>query len=156
MIFLGIAGLVQIPILWHAQQYVSVLSVQLQLMVAIGAMAVLGGAYVLIAEAMYRWAHILSKRRVRKRHRAQANWISKLSNFARSWEDMPAFTGVALLTCVFFLFYFIPFGVADATSLPSFLATLAFLDPLYVYALGVNSAAIATAVVASYMNYKIK
>ena len=156
LIFLGIAGLVQIPILWHAQVYVSVLSVELQLMVSIGAMAVLGGAYVLIAETMYRWAHILSKRRVRKRQRAQANWITKLSNFARSWSDMPAFTGVALLTCIFFLFYFVPFGVADATSLPSFFATLAFLDPLYVYALGVNSAAIATAIVASYMNYKIK
>ena len=125
-------------------------------MVSIGAMAVLGGAYVLIAETMYRWAHILSKRRVRKRQRAQANWITKLSNFARSSTDMPAFAGVALLTCVFFLFYFIPFGVADMTSLPSFFATLAFLDPLYVYALGVNSAAIATAIVASYMNYKIK
>ncbi len=156
LIFLGIAGLVQIPILWHAQQYVSVLSVELQLMVSIGAMAVLGGSYVLIAEAMYRWAHILSKRRLRKRQRAQANWISKLSNFARSWSDMPAFTGVALLTCVFFLFYFIPFGISDATSLPSIFATLAFLDPLYVYALGVNSAAISTAIVASYMNYKIK
>ena len=156
LIFLGIAGLVQIPILWHAQMYVSVLSANLQLMVSIGAMAVLGGAYVLIAETMYRWAHILSKRRVRKRQRAQANWITKLSNFARSSTDMPAFAGVALLTCVFFLFYFIPFGVADMTSLPSFFATLAFLDPLYVYALGVNSAAIATAIVASYMNYKIK
>lgn len=156
MIFLGIAGLVQIPILWHAQVYVSVLSMELQLLVSIGVMAVLAGSYVLIAETMYRWAHIVSKRKVRKRQRAQANWITKLSNFARSWSDMPAFAGVALLTCIFFLFYFIPFGVADAGSLPSWLATLAFLDPLYVYALGVNAAAIATAVVASYMNYKIK
>ena len=45
---------------------------------------------------------------------------------------------------------------ADAGSLPSWIATLAFLDPLFVYILGVNAAAIATAFVASYMNYKIK
>ncbi|TFG27663.1 hypothetical protein EU527_18325 [Candidatus Thorarchaeota archaeon] len=156
MIFLGIAGLVQIPILWHAQVYVKVLSLELQLLVSFGAMALLGGAYVLIAETMYRWAHIISKRKMRKRQRAQANWITKLSTFARSSTDMPAFTGVALLTCIFFLFYFIPFGVADAGSLPSWLATVAFLDPLYVYALGVNAAAIATAIIASYMNYRIK
>lgn len=156
MIFLGIAGLVQIPILWHAQVYVNVLSAELQLLVSIGAMAVLGGAYVLMAEAMYRWAHIVSKRKVRRRQRAQISWITKLSTFARSWTDMPAFVGVGLLTCVFFLFYFVPFGVADAGSLPSWIATLAFLDPLYIYPLGVNAAAISTAVVASYVNYKIK
>ncbi len=69
---------------------------------------------------------------------------------------MPAFVGVALLTCVFFLFYFIPFGIADAGSLPSLLANVAFLDPLFIYPLAVNFAAIATAVLASYMNYKIK
>ncbi|MHA2201724.1 MAG: hypothetical protein ACXABN_17775 [Candidatus Thorarchaeota archaeon] len=63
---------------------------------------------------------------------------------------------VGLLTCVFFLFYFFPFGVADAGSLPSWLATFAYLDPLFIYILGVNAAAIATAFVASYMNYKIK
>jgi len=130
MMFLGIAGLVQIPILWHAQVYVSVLSAELQLLVSLGAMAVLGGAYVLIAEAMYRWAHIVSKRKKRRRQRAQTNWIAKLSGFARSWTDMPAFVGVGLLTCVFFLFYFIPFGVADAGSLPSWLASIAFLDSL--------------------------
>jgi hypothetical protein len=156
IMFLGIAGLVQIPLLWHAQVYVSVLSAELQLLVSIGAMAVLGGAYVLIAETMYRWSHIVSKRKKRKRQKAQANWIGKLSAFARSWTDMPAFVGVALLTCVFFLFYFIPFGVADAGSLPSLFANIAFLDPLYIYPLAVNAAAIATAVLASYMNYKIK
>jgi len=154
--FLGIAGLVQIPILWHAQVYVSVLSAELQLLVSLGAMAVLGGAYVLIAEAMYRWAHIVSKRKKRRRQRAQTNWIAKLSGFARSWTDMPAFVGVGLLTCVFFLFYFIPFGVADAGSLPSWLASIAFLDSLFIYPLAVNAAAIATAVLASYVNYKIK
>ena len=154
--FLGIAGLVQIPLLWHAQFYVSVLSAELQLLVSIGAMVVLGGAYVLIAETMYRWAHIVSKRKKRRRQRAQMNWITKLSEFARSWTDMPAFVGVGLLTCVFLLFYFVPFGVADAGSLPALLANLAFLDPLYAYPLAVNAAAIATAVLASYMNYKIK
>ena len=156
MMFVGIAGLVQIPLLWHAQAYVSVLSVELQLLVSIGAMAVLAGAYVLIAETMYRWAHIVSKRKKRRRQRAQMNWITKLSEFARSWTDMPAFVGVGLLTCVFFLFYFIPFGISDAGNLPSFLASVAFLDPLFVYPLAVNGAAIATAVLASYMNYKIK
>ena len=156
MMFLGIAGLVQIPILWHAQVYVSVLSAELQLLVSLGAMAVLGGAYVLIAEAMYRWAHIVSKRKKRRRQRAQTNWIAKLSAFARSWTDMPAFVGVGLLTCIFFLFYFIPFGVADAGSLPSWLATVAFLDPLYIYPIALNAATISTAVLASYMNYKIK
>lgn len=156
MIFLGIAGLVQIPILWHAQTYVGVLSSELQLLISLGAMALLGGSYVLIAETMYRWAHIVSKRKMRKRQRLQANWVTKLSTFVRSWSDMPAFTGVALLTCVFFLFYFVPFGVADAGTLPSWIATVAFLDSLYVYALGVNGAAIATAILASYMNYKIK
>ena len=154
--FLGIAGLVQIPILWHAQVYVSILSAEIQLLVSLGAMAVLGGAYVLIAEAMYRWAHIVSKRKKRRRQKAQTNWIVRLSAFARSSTDMPAFVGVALLTCVFFLFYFIPFGIADAGSLPSLLANIAFLDPLFIYPLAVNSAAIATAVLASYMNYKIK
>ena len=119
-------------------------------------MAVLGGAYVLIAEAMYRWAHIVSKRKKRRRQRAQTNWIAKLSAFARSWTDMPAFVGVGLLTCIFFLFYFIPFGVADAGSLPSWLATVAFLDPLYIYPIALNAATISTAVLASYMNYKIK
>jgi len=156
MMFLGFAGLVQIPILWHAQVYVSVLSAEIQLLVSLGAMAVLGGAYILIAETMYRWAHIVSKRKKRKRQKAQTNWIASLSAFARSWTDMPAFVGVALLTCVFFLFYFVPFGIADAGSLPSFLANVAFLDPLFIYPLAVNSAAIATAVLASYMNYKIK
>ncbi|MHA1135081.1 MAG: hypothetical protein ACTSSE_01190 [Candidatus Thorarchaeota archaeon] len=156
MMFLGIAGLVQIPLLWHAQVYVSVLSAEFQLLISIGAMAVLGGAYVLIAETMYRWAHIVSKRKKRKRQKAQANWIGKLSAFARSSTDMPAFAGVALLTCVFFLFYFVPFGVADAGSLPSLFASLAFLDPLFIYPLAVNAAAITTAVLASYMNYKIK
>ena len=156
LIFLGIAGFVQIPIIWHAQNYVTVLSAELQLVVSIGVMAVLGGAYVLMAEAMYRWAHIVSRRRTRRRQRTQANWIGRLSAFARSTTDMPAFVGVGLLTCVFLLFYFFPFGVADAGSLPSWLATLAYLDPLFIYILGVNAAAIATAVVASYMNYKIK
>ncbi len=156
IMFLGIAGLVQIPILWHAQAYVSVLSVELQILVSLGAMAVLGGAYVLIAETMYRWAHIVSKRKRRKRQRTQANWIGKLSEFARSSTDMPAFVGVALLTCVFFLFYFIPFGVADAGSLPSLFANIAFLDSLYIYPLAVNAATISTAILASYMNYKIK
>ena len=154
--FLGFAGLVQIPILWHAQVYVSILSAEIQLLVSLGAMAVLGGAYVLIAEAMYRWAHIVSKRKKRRRQKAQTNWIARLSALARSSTDMPAFVGVALLTCIFFLFYFIPFGIADAGSLPSFLANIAFLDPLFIYPLAVNSAAIATAVLASYMNYKIK
>ena len=156
LIFLGIAGFVQIPIIWHAQNYVTVLSAELQLVVSIGVMVVLGGAYVLMAEAMYRWAHIVSRRRTRRRQRTQANWIGRLSAFARSTTDMPAFVGVGLLTCVFLLFYFFPFGVADAGSLPSWLATLAYLDPLFIYILGVNAAAIATAVVASYMNYKIK
>ncbi|MHA2186825.1 MAG: hypothetical protein ACW99V_01155, partial [Candidatus Thorarchaeota archaeon] len=58
IILLGIAGLVQVPVLWHASTYVQVLSSELQLIVALGAMAVLGGAYVIMAEAMYRWAHI--------------------------------------------------------------------------------------------------
>jgi len=156
MIFLGIAALVQIPVMWHAQVYVQVLSAELQLIVSLGAMVVLTGAYVVMAEAMYRWAHIVSKRKTRRRHRAQANWISRLSAFARSFTDMPAFVGVGLLTCVFFLFYFFPFGIADAGSLPSWIATLAFLDPLFIYILGVNAAAVATAFIASYMNYKIK
>ncbi|MFW9976346.1 MAG: hypothetical protein ACFFDQ_13830, partial [Candidatus Thorarchaeota archaeon] len=156
LILLGIAGFVQIPIIWHAQLYVNVLSAELQLLVSIGVMVVLGGSYILMAEAMYRWAHIIAKRKTRRRQRGQTNWIGRLSAFARSTSDMPAFVGVGLLTCVFFLFYFIPFGFADAGSLPSWLATLAFLDPLFVYILGVNTAAIATAFVASYMNYKIR
>ena len=156
LMFLGIAGLVQIPILWHAQVYVSVLSAELQVLVSIGAMAVLGGAYVLIAETMYRWAHIVSKKKRRRRQRLQMNWITKLSLFVRSRTDLPAFFGVGLLTCVFFLFYFVPFGIADAGSLPALIANVAFLDSLYIYPLAVNAAAIATAVVASYMNYKIK
>ena len=154
--FLGIAGFVQIPIIWHAQVYVNVLSAELQILVSIGVMVVLGGAYILMAEAMYRWAHIVSKRRTRRRQRGQLNWIGKLSAFSRSYTDLPAFVGVGLLTCVFFLFYFVPFGFADAGSLPSWIATLAFLDSLFVYILGVNVAAIATAVVASYVNHKIK
>ncbi|MFW9921398.1 MAG: hypothetical protein ACFFED_17495 [Candidatus Thorarchaeota archaeon] len=156
LIFLGIAGFVQIPLMWHAAEYVQVLSAELQLIVALGAMAVLAGAYVLMAEAMYRWAHIMSKRKVRKRQRAQSNWITKLSEFARSKEDMPAFAGVALTTCVFLMLYFVPFGISDAASLPSWLATLSFLDSLLVYPLGVNVAAILTAFIASYMAHKIR
>ena len=156
IIFLAIAGFVQIPIMWHAQLYVNVLSAELQLLVSIGAMAVLGGAYVYMAEAMYRWAHIVSKRKQRRRQRAQITWIAKLSTIARSWSDMPAFVGVGLLTCLFFLFYFIPFGVADLGSLPSWLATAAFLDSVYIYPLAVNAAAIGAAIVASYLSYKIK
>ena len=156
IIFLAIAGFVQIPILWHAQVYVNVLSAELQLLVSLGVMAVLGGAYVLMAEAMYRWAHIVSKRRQRRRQRAQISWIAKLSSFARHWSDMPAFVGVGLLTCLFFFFYFIPFGVADMGSLPSWLASAAFLDSVYIYPLAVNAAAIGAAVIASYLNYKIK
>jgi hypothetical protein len=158
LIFLGLAGFAQIPIIWHAQVYLSVLSSELQLLVSIGAMVVLCGAYTLMAEAMYRWANIVSKRRTRRRQRekGKTGWIARMSSFARSSTDMPAFVGAGLLTCLFFLFYFVPFGFADAGSLPSWIATLAFLDPLYVYILGVNAAAIATAIVASYMNYKIK
>ena len=156
IIFIGIAGLVQIPILWHAQSYIRVLSAELQLIVAIGAMIVLAGAYVLMAEAMYRWAHIVSKKKVRRRQRAKSNWITKISNFARITEDMPAFAGVALLTCVFFLFYFLPFAISDYFQIPSWLATLAFLDSLFVYPIAVNSAAILTAIMASYMNNKIR
>jgi uncharacterized membrane protein (DUF485 family) len=119
-------------------------------------MAVLAGSYVYMAEAMYRWANISSKKKVRKRQRAQSNIIIRLSEFARSTSDMPAFVGVALMTSIFLMFYFVPFGVADIANLPSWLATLAFLDELYVYPLGVNAAAICTAIVASYMKSKIK
>ena len=156
MIFLGIAGLVQIPVMWHAQVYVQVLSAELQLIVSLGAMVVLTGAYVVMAETMYRWAHIVSKRKVRRRQRAKSNWITKLSAFARNWQDMPAFVGVALITCIFFMFYFVPFGVSDMTNLPSWLATLAFLDPLFVYPLGVNIAAVLCAIIVSYMNHKVR
>lgn len=156
LIFLGIAGLVQIPLMWHAQAYVQVLSAGLQLIVALGAMAVLAGSYVYMAEAMYRWANISSKKKVRKRQRAQSNIIIRLSEFARSTSDMPAFVGVALMTSIFLMFYFVPFGISDIANLPSWLATLAFLDELYVYPLGVNAAAISTAIVASYMKSKIK
>jgi hypothetical protein len=109
-----------------------------------------------MAEAMYRWAHIISKKRVRKRDRAKKNWMKTLSQFARSTADMPAFVGVGLLTCIFFLFYFTPFVISDGSSLPSFLATLAFLDSLFIYPIAVNVAAISSSVIASYMNYKIK
>jgi hypothetical protein len=156
IIFLGIAGFVQIPLMWHAAQYVHVLSAELQLIVALGAMTVLGGAYVLMAEAMYRWAHIMSKRKVRRRQRAQSNWITKLSEFARSREDLPAFVGVALATCIFLMFYFVPFGISGVSNLPSWIATLAFMDSLLVYPLAVNFAAIMTAIVASYMAHKIR
>jgi hypothetical protein len=156
LIFLGLAGFAQIPLLWHAQAFVGVLSSELQLLVALGAMVVLGGAYVYMAEAMYRWAHIVSKRKVRKRQRAQASWIAKLSGFARIRQDMPALVGAGLLTCVFFMFYFLPFAVADGGGLPSWIATMAFLDSIYVYPIAVNAAAIGAAVVASYLNYKIR
>ncbi|MGQ4871113.1 MAG: hypothetical protein ACP6IT_04680 [Candidatus Thorarchaeota archaeon] len=156
LIFLGIAGLVQIPVMWHAQTYVRVLSAELQLIVALGAMAVLGGAYVLMAEAMYRWANIVSKRKVRRRQRAKTDWMTKLSAFARKTTDMPAFVGVGLLTCLFFMFYFVPFGIADITQQPSWLATVSFLDSLFVYPLAVNIAAALTAIVASYVNHKMK
>ena len=156
LMFLGIAGFVQIPLMWHASTYVQVLSAELQLIVALGAMAVLTGAFVIMAEAMYRWAHIISKRKVRRRQRAQSNWISKLSEFARSKSDMPAFVGVALITSIFLMLYFIPFGINDNSNLPAFFATLSFLDSLFAYPLGVNFAAITTAIIASIMNHKIK
>ncbi len=156
IIFIGLAGFAQIPILWHAQTYVKVLSAELQLVVAIGAMAVLAGAYVLMAEAMYRWANITSKRKVRRRQRTQTNWQARLSAFARKTTDMPAFVGAGLLTALFFMFYFVPFGIADITQQPSWIAVLAFLDPLYIYPIAVNIAAALTAIVASYMNHKIK
>lgn len=156
LIFLGIAGLIQIPILWHAQIYINVLSAELQLLVALGAMAVLSGAFILMAEAMYRWAHIVSKKKKRRRQRERNDIISRLSRFARSRTDMPAFVGVALLTCMFFMFYFIPFAIADNTNLPSLLATIAFLDPLFIYPIAVNAAAVLAALVASYMSHKIK
>ncbi len=156
LMFVGLAGFAQIPLLWHAQVYVSVLSAELQLAVAIGAMAVLTGAYVLMAEAMYRWANIVAKRKVRRRQRTQGNWIQRLSSIARIREDMPAFVGVGLLTCLFFMFYFVPFAFGDAGGLPSWLATVTFLDPIYIYPIAVNVAAGLTAVIASYMNFRIK
>lgn len=156
IMFLGIAGFVQVPVLWHAQTYVKVLSAELQLIVALGAMAVLGGAFVIMAEAMYRWGHIVSKRKVRRRQRSQAGFIARLSEAVRSYTDLPAFVGVALLSCVFLMFYFVPFGVADFTQQPSWLAPIVFLDSLYVYPLAVNISAILSALVASYMNHKIK
>ncbi|MGY5852558.1 MAG: hypothetical protein RTU92_03235 [Candidatus Thorarchaeota archaeon] len=155
-IFLGIAGLVQIPVLWHASTYVQVLSAELQLVVSIGATVVLGGAYVLMAEAMFRWSTIVSKKKVRRRQREQTTFIGRLSNFARLTEDFPAFVGVGLLTCVFLMFYFVPFGISDVSSLPSWMAFLSFLDPLFVYPLAVNISAVITAIIASYMNHKIK
>ena len=156
IIFFGIAGIVQLPILWHAQTYVQVLSAELQLVVALGAMAVLGGAYILMAEAMYRWANIVAKKKVRRRQRAQTTWFTRLSSFARSTSDMPAFVGVALLTCLFLAFYFVPFGVSDSVIAPSWLATLSFIDSLYIYPLAVNISAISAAVIASYMNHKVR
>ncbi|TFG05034.1 hypothetical protein EU538_11745 [Candidatus Thorarchaeota archaeon] len=156
IMFLGIAGFVQVPVLWHAQTYVRVLSAELQLIVALGAMAVLGGAFVIMAEAMYRWAHIISKRKVRRRQRSQAGPIARLSEAVRRFTDFPPFVGVALLSSLFLMFYFVPFGVADVLQQPSWLAPLAFLDSLYVYPLAVNISAVLTAVVASYMNNKIK
>lgn len=156
IILLGIAGLVQVPILWHASTYIQVLSAELQIIVAMGAMAVLGGAYVIMAEAMYRWAYIVSRKKIRRRQKAQSNWISKLSEFTRSKSDLPAFAGVALLTCIFFMFYFVPFGISDTSILPAWLATVSFLDSLFIYPLAVNIAAIASAIVASYLNHKIK
>ena len=156
LIFLGIAGFVQVPILWHAATYVKVLSVELQVMVSLGVMVVLAGSYLLMAEAMYRWSNIVSKKKVRRRQREKKSWIGRFSNLARITEDMPAFVGVGLLTCVFLMFYFIPFGFGDNTSLPSWLASVSFLDPLFVYPLAVNIAAIITAIIASFLNYKIK
>jgi hypothetical protein len=156
LIFLGIAGFVQIPLMWHSAAYVQVLSAELQLIVALGAMAVLSGAYVFMAEAMYRWAHIMSKRKVRRRQRAQSNWITKISEFARSRTDMPAFAGVALATCIFLMFYFVPFGISDSTNVSQWLAVFSFLDSLMLYPLAVNLAAICTALIASYLNHKIR
>ncbi|NWF94925.1 MAG: hypothetical protein HXY34_02175 [Candidatus Thorarchaeota archaeon] len=156
IMLLGIAGFVQVPVLWHAQTYVRVLSAELQLIVALGAMAVLGGAYVLMAEAMYRWANIISKRKVRRRQQDRTDFMSRLSTFARSTEDMPVFVGVALLSCLFLMFYFVPFGIAAVSNEPSWLATLSFLDSLFIYPLAVNIAAVLTALVASYMNHKIR
>lgn len=156
LIFIGLAGFVQIPILWHAQSYVQVLSADLQLVVALGAMAVLSGAFVVMAEAMFRWAHIVSKKKVRRRQRAKSTWMTKLSSFARRSEDMPAFAGVALLTCVFLMFYFVPFGIAETTHLPGWMATIAFIDSLFIYPLAVNISAVLTAFIASYMNHKIR
>lgn len=156
IIFLGIAGFVQIPVLWHAQTYVEVLSAELQLIVALGAMAVLAGSYVYMAEAMYRWSFIISKKKVRRHQRAHADWIAKISTFVRSREDLPALAGVALMTCIFLMLYFVPFGVARVTNQPQWLAFLAFMDPVYLYPLAVNIAAIVTAVLASYMNHKIR
>ncbi len=69
---------------------------------------------------------------------------------------MPAFVGVGLLTCMFLMFYFLPFAIADGMNLPSALATLAFLDSLFIYPLAVNVAAILAAFVASFMNHKIR
>ncbi|MCK5151944.1 MAG: hypothetical protein KAQ65_08885, partial [Candidatus Thorarchaeota archaeon] len=156
LMFMGIAGFVQIPLMWHSAAYVQVLSAELQLIVALGAMVVLGGAYVFMAEAMYRWAHIMSKRKVRRRQRAQSNWITRISEFARSKSDMPAFAGVALTTCIFLMLYFVPFGISDSFNLPSWLAIFSFLDSLFVYPLAVNISAIVTAMIASYMNHKIR
>ncbi len=156
IMFLGIAGFVQIPILWHAETYLKVPSAEVQFIVAMGAAAVLGGAYVLMAEAMYRWANIVSKKKVRRRQRIKADWIEKLSVFVRSREDLPPFAGVALMTCVFLMLYFVPLGIVDVTQQPSWIATLAFIDPLFIYPLAVNIAAILTASIASYMRHNIK
>jgi len=156
LMLLGIAGLAQLPVIWHAQAYAEVLSAELQFIIALGAMTVLAGSYILMAEAMYRWANIVSKRKVRKRQRAELNWINRLSEFVRSTSDMPVFVGVALMTSIFLMFYFVPFGISDITNLPSWLAGLAFVDSLYTYPLAVNSAAIITAIVASYVNRKIR
>lgn len=156
LMFLGIAGLAQVPVVWHAQVYAEVLSSELQFIVALGAMTVLAGSYVLMAEAMYRWANIVAKRKVRKRQRTQLNWIDRLSEIARSTSDMPAFVGVALMTSIFLMLYFVPFGISDSGNLPSWLATPAFVDSLFTFPLAVNTAAIITAIIASYVNRKIR
>ncbi|MEM2142568.1 MAG: hypothetical protein QXS20_06790 [Candidatus Thorarchaeota archaeon] len=156
LIFLGLAGLAQIPIIWHAERYVQVLSAELQILVSLAAMLVLGGAYVLTAEAMYRWASLASKRKVRRHQRAQLRWVSTLSEFVRSREELPGFAGVALMTGLFLMFYFIPFGIGAGGTLPQLLSILAFMDPVYLYPLAHCGSATLTAVVASYFNDKFK
>ncbi len=159
LIFIGLSGLVHIPVLYVAQTYLKLLSIEVQLLVTIGSILVLAAAFVLMAEAMYRWNARQMKKK-RKKRQVHIPIYSQLKDFStkiiRAHQDMPALVGALLITLIFWGISIAPLGYGLATLTPPQLAHVAILDPIFKFPLMVNIASITAIIIATLLNEKVK
>ena len=159
IMFLGLSGLVHIPVLYVAQVYLKLLSIEVQILVTIGSIAVLAAAFVLMAESMYRWNARQLKKKRKKRQVHIPIW-SQTKDFAmrimRMHPDMPALVGALLITLIFWGMTIAPLGYGMVALTPPQLAHVAILDPIFKFPLLVNIASITSIIIATLMNEKVK